>query len=427
VNEKKVGDVLRMARRPWWRRTSLWVGALLLAGGAAGAWYWFGQQQSAAAPRYATETVRRGDLTLTVTADGKLKATRTVDIGSELSGTVRVVHVDVNDRVTKGQVLVELDTTKLLAQVERMRASLAAARARLAQATATVKESQANLARLQEVSRLSGGKVPSATELDAARATLARARADENSARANVDDASAALTTEETNLSKASISSPIDGMVLARTVEPGNAVAASLQAVTLLQLAEDLTQLLVEVSVDEADVGSVEVGQSANFTVAAYPQRRYPARVSRVAYGSTLTENVVTYATRLEVDNSDLSLRPGMTATAVIAAAERKDVLLVPNAALRFVPAQAAAGRAGRSSSGGIMSMLMPRPSRERGRAPGARESAGARVWVLQDGAPRQLPVSTGLSDGRMTEIVASELQPGMRVIVDQLASGTAR
>src|SRR5690606_28219754 len=173
------------------------------------------------------------------------------------------------------------------------------------------------------------GKVPSAAELDAARAALARARADENSARANVQDAKAALSNDETNLSKAAIKAPIDGMVLSRTVEPGNAVAATLQAVTLMSLAEDLTRLLVEVSVDEADVGAVQIGQKASFTVSAYPQRRYPATVTRVAYGSTLTENVVTYATRLEVDNADLSLRPGMTVSATITAAERQGVLLI--------------------------------------------------------------------------------------------------
>src|SRR5690606_15702029 len=168
--------------RRWWRRPMPWIAVALVALVAAGAWFWLNQKQTSAAPRYVTEEARRGDLTLTVTADGKLQATRSVNIGSELSGTVRRVLVDVNDRVKKGQVLVELDTAKLKAQVERARASMAAAQAKLAQTTATVKEAQASLARLQEVSRLSGGKVPSAAELDAARAALDRARADENSA-----------------------------------------------------------------------------------------------------------------------------------------------------------------------------------------------------------------------------------------------------
>src|SRR5690606_665448 len=350
--------------RRWWRRPMPWIAVALVALVAAGAWFWLNQKQTRAAPRYVTEDARRGDLTLSVTADGKLQATRSVNIGSELSGTVRRVLVDVNDRVKKGQVLVELDTAKLKAQVERARASMAAAQAKLAQTTATVKEAQASLARLQEVSRLSGGKVPSAAELDAARAALDRARADENSARASVADARAALSNDETNLSKASIVAPIDGMVLSRSVEPGNAVAATLQAVTLMSLAEDLSRLLVEVNVDEADVGAVQPGQKASFTVSAYPSRRYPATVTRVAFGSTLTENVVTYATRLEVDNSALSLRPGMTVTATITAIERKDVLLVPNTALRFTPSAGGAASSAASSGGGIVSKLVPRPPR---------------------------------------------------------------
>lgn len=426
----KVDELLAGASPRWWKRPALWIALLLLAAAAGGAWWWMGRQQTAAAPRYVTEEARLGDLTLTVTANGKLQATRTVNIGSELSGTVRLVHVEVNDRVTKGQVLVELDTAKLSAQVSRSRASLAAAQARVAQTAATVKESEASLKRLQEVARLSGGKVPSAAELDAARAALARARADENSARANVQDAKAALSNDETNLSKAAIKAPIDGMVLSRTVEPGNAVAATLQAVTLMSLAEDLTRLLVEVSVDEADVGAVQIGQKASFTVSAYPQRRYPATVTRVAYGSTLTENVVTYATRLEVDNADLSLRPGMTVSATITAAERQGVLLVPNTALRFNPSQAGAAAGGQAASGGgIVSKLVPRMPRSgsRGARPDASGGGARQVWVLRDGAPQQVAVVPGITDGRMTEITGGDLQPGMAVIVDQLAGGAAK
>ncbi len=420
--------------RRWWQRSSLWLGVAVLVAAGGGLYYWQSHQRASAAPVYVTEEVVRGNLTLNVSANGTLQPTRAVTIGSELSGTVRNVLVDVNDKVRKGQVLVELDTAKLDAQVLRSRASLAAAQARLAQAQATTKEAQAGFARLEEVARLSGGKVPSAAELDTGRATLERARADEASARASVDDARAALSTDTTNLSKASIRSPIDGVVLTRSVEPGNAVAASLQAVTLFTLAEDLTRLRLDVSVDEADVGSVKLDQKASFTVSAYPSRRYPAKVTRVSFGSTKTDNVVTYITWLEVDNADLSLRPGMTAAATITSTERNDVLLVPNTALRFTPtvaAEAAAKPA--SSSGGIMSQLMPRMPRSGTRRPGAggdaADGAGRtrQVWVLQDGAAHAVTVQVGISDGRRTEVSGEGLAEGMAVITDQRATGAAK
>lgn len=414
------------AQRSWWQRSALWITLALLVLAAVGFVYWQRAKQASAAPVYVTAPVQRGDLTLTVSANGTLQPTRTVNIGSELSGTVRRVLVDVNDPVKKGQVLLELDTAKLSAQIQRSRASLASAHARQAQATATVKEARAAFGRLQEVKRLSGGKVPSAAELDSGSATLDRALADEASARASVQDAQAALSTDETNLSKASITSPINGVVLTRTVDPGNAVAASLQAVTLFTVAEDLTQLQLQVNVDEADVGAVKVGQKASFTVSAYPVRQYPAKVTRVAYGATKTDNVVTYIAWLEVDNSDLSLRPGMTAVATITATERSDVLLVPNTALRFTPPPAAEVEA-KASGGGVMSQLMPRMPRPQRRARDAAGGAGAKarqVWVLEGGVAVPHSATVGISDGRMTEVTGGDLAAGMQAITDQRSSG---
>jgi HlyD family secretion protein len=407
--------------RPWYLRATLWLGivAVLLAGMAW--WYWQARQVAQAAPSYTAQAVARGNLTLNVTANGTLKPTRAISIGSELSGTVLKVHVDVNDRIRKGQVLVELDTAKLRDQILRSRAALAAAKAKVAQTEATIAESRASLARLEEVARLSGGKVPSGAELDSGRAALARAVADNASARAGVSDAEAALSTDEINLSKASIRAPSDGVVLTRSVDPGNAVAASLQAVTLFTVAEDLTQLRLLVNVDEADVGSVKVGQAASFTVSAYPSRKFPAQITRVSYGSTITDNVVTYLTYLDVDNADMSLRPGMTATATITAVQRKDVLVVPNSALRFVPSAAPVEGAAGASKGGIASSLIPRMPRSSSRRPAAGGATQARqVWVLRDEAPVAVTVTPGVSDGRMTEITAGELQAGMLVITDQ-------
>ncbi|MBB2775109.1 UNVERIFIED_ORG: HlyD family secretion protein [Comamonas terrigena] len=449
--QELLGDGL--ARR-WWQSPTVWIGVVAIVGAAGAYAYWQHQQQVNAKPVYVAEAVKRGNLSITVSANGTLQPTRTVNVGSELSGTVRRVLVDVNDEVKQGQVLVVLDTDKLNAQLNRSKASVASALARLQQAQATLKEARSNFARQEEVHRLSAGKVPSAAEMDAGRASVDRAVADEAAARASVDDARAALQTDETNLSKASIKSPIDGVILTRSVDPGNAVAASLQAVTLFTVAEDLKKLRLEVSVDEADIGQVQTGQRASFTVSAHPSRTYPAKVTRVDYGSTKTDNVVTYLARLDVRNDDLSLRPGMTASASIRANERSDVLLVPNSALRFTPvgmqapavegAAPAAERSGgpgaeRSprpqgasggNSGGIMGQLMPqRPRMSRGGAGGAQAMGPGQtryVWVLEGEQPVAVQVKTGISDGRMTEVDSEKLAEGAQVITDQ-RSGAAR
>ena len=420
------------AARPLWKRPLLWAGLAALLVLAAALLAWQSGRRAAAAPSWVTEPVQRGTLNVSVSADGTLQPTRSVNIGSELSGTVARVLVDVNDRVKKGQVLVELDTAKLRDQIAKSRATLASAQARVAQAAATTTEAQGNLARLEEVSRLSGGKVPARSELDTGRATLERARADAVSARADVANAQAQLSTDETNLAKASIRSPIDGVVLTRTVDPGNAVAASLQAVTLFTIAEDLSRLQLSVNVDETDVGLVGAGQKASFTVGAYLNRRYPAAVTRVAYGSTTTDNVVTYTTLLSVDNQDLTLRPGMTATASIQTSDRPPSLLVPNTALRFTPSQAGDAASAPSSGGtSIVARLMPRPPgnvARRSTTPSNAAGGGGnrQVWVLREGRPAALRVSVGASDGRRSEVSGGGLVEGDLVIVDQ-RSGAAK
>lgn len=415
--------------RPWWWRAAMWaLAAIAVAAIAGGAYLWQAGSADNAAPGYVTEALVRGNITLNVMANGTLQPTRSVNIGSELSGTVRQVLVDVNDRVLKGQVLVELDTAKLSDQVLRSRATLAAVQAQLAQNTATLRETRANLARFEEVARLSGGKVPSAAELDSARASAERAAAAEDSARANVADARAALSTDEINLSKASIRSSIDGVVLTRSVEPGIAVAASLQAVTLFTIAEDLTKMRLDVSVDEADVGAVRTGQSASFTVSAHPSRKYPAKVTRVAFGSTKTDNVITYTTSLAVDNTDLSLRPGMTASATITSTERIGVLRVPNTALRFTPAHPAGGPESAPPGGSFASRLimrMPRPAPRKGADTGP--TTQRQVWVLENGQAVPVLVTTGISDGRTTEVSGEGLREGMAVITDQHSDSAPR
>lgn len=368
------------------------------------------------APAYRTEPVTRGDLQITVSATGNVQPTNQVDVGSELSGTVAAVLVDQNDTVKKGQVLARLDTGKLANAVSKAQAALRSAQAHVQQTEATTRETRAQLARLRKVRDLSGGKVPAASELEAAEATLARGQADEAAARAAVDESRAAFDAANTDLAKATIRSPIDGVVLSRAVEPGQTVAASLQSPVLFTLAEDLSRMELLVNIDEADVGRVQAGQKATFTVDAWPSREYPATLTRVSYGSSTTEGVVSYEASLTVDNADLSLRPGMTATASIEAMRREQVLLVPSAALRFAPPATAA----KSKGPGIVSRLLPRPPQMVGRraAGSTGKGSGQQVYLLVDGQPRALPVTVGESNGRLTEIVGEDLPEGAQVIV---------
>jgi HlyD family secretion protein len=373
---------------------------------------WGGEEDT----RYETATVRRGELRVTVTATGSLQPINQVDIGSELSGTMRSVEVDFNDRVRKGQVIARLDTTRLEAQVLQSEAALAAANARVEQAEATRVEADAQLARLEHVREISGGKVPSLTELDTARATLGRARAEVASARAAVAQARATLEAQRTDLGKAVIRSPIDGVVLKRAIEPGQTVAASLQAPILFTLAEDLRHMELLVAVDEADVSLVAEGQRASFGVDAWPGRAFQAEVVQVRYGADALEGVVTYGALLRVDNPERLLRPGMTATAEITVRQIDDALLVPNAALRFSPPDGDV-----PASRGLLRALIPGPPR---RAGNGRETRGAepapqRVFRLRRDELERVDVAIGASDGTWSEVRAGDVAVGDALAVD--------
>jgi HlyD family secretion protein len=379
------------------------------------------RKESSGKPEYRTETVQRGNLIVSVATTGTLQPTNQVEVGSELSGIVKTVEVDYNDIVKVGQVLARLDTSRLEAQVQQSRASLEAATAKVKQIQATVKEARNSLDRLMKVRALSGNRLPSQHDIDAAEAALERAMADETSARASVLQAEANLKVVQTDLSKAVIYSPIKGIVLKRSVEPGQTVAASLQAPVLFTLAEDLTKMELRVDVDEADVNKVKNGQKATFTVDGYPDRRFTAMITQVRYGSKIVSGVVTYETILNVDNSDLSLRPGMTATAGIVVNKIENAVLVPNAAIRFTPpAKEGETLSGNSS---IISKLFPRPARPQAKQ--KKEAKGDRkkskVWIMKNGQLSELPVITGESDGIMTEITDGDIEPGMKVVVDTI------
>ncbi|HMN46849.1 MAG TPA: efflux RND transporter periplasmic adaptor subunit [Povalibacter sp.] len=415
--------------------------------------------------RYVTQEVTKGDLTVTVTATGNLEPRNQVDIGVELSGTVRAVNVDVNDVVKKGDLLAMLDTTRLNAQVLQARSSLASAEARVLQADAGEKESNANYQRLLKVRELSNNKIPSQQDLDVAEAAVAQSRGEAAAARASVAQAKASLETVLTDLSKAEIRSPINGVVLVRSVEPGQTVASSLQAPVLFTLAEDLKKMELHVAVDEADVGSVETGQTATFTVDAFPNRHFSAHITQVHFASNNTQKsssstssgassatstgVVTYETVLEVDNSELLLRPGMTATAEIVTTNIQDTVLIPNAALRFTPEGVDVPGAPSSTQqrSSALTAIMPMPRRWGG---GQQQQNGnrrmGRAWIIENGEPAMVMFRTGATDGRNTQVLplpeapddaqrmnnmppevaerikqarARKLEPGSAVIVD--------
>jgi len=398
------------ARRRWLllgvTLAALLAGSALLFGGGQGA-----------TGEFITEEAVPGNLLVTASASGTLQPTKSIDVGSEQSGTLATVRVQENDVVKKGLLLAELDTAKLKDSVDKSRAGLAAAEAAVKQKQATVAEARAALTRMKQVAELSGGKVPAKTELETAEATLQRAVADEASARADVAQARATLKTDETNLGKATIRSPVNGVVLTRKVEPGQTVAAQMTTPVLFVLAEDLSKMELQVKVDEADVANVRNGQKASFTVSAWPGRKFPATIQRVGLGSTTTDNVVTYKTILQVNNDDLALRPGMTATASIVTAERTDVLLVPNAALRFTP-PTTSGKPQRS----LVSRLLPGPPPDMAKkrpVAAAAKSDEARVWVLGEQGAQAVAVKTGVSNGRQTEILGGDLKAGMAVITD--------
>jgi HlyD family secretion protein len=443
-----------------WKRWVLW-GAIALVVLIVG--YLVFGRSGGGGTRYVTQEVTRGELIVKVTATGNLEPRNQVDISSELSGTIRTVLVDVNDEVKAGQVLTKLDTSRLEAQVLQAQSSLASAKASVVQAVAGLKEARANLARLQKVRELSGNKLPSQQDMDVAESAVAQAEGQEAAARAAVAQAQANLDAVKTDLSKTDIKSPINGVVLVRSVEPGQTVASSLQAPVLFTLAEDLKKMELHVDVDEADIGSVRVGQEATFTVDAFPSRQFRAKITRVDFASNNTQKssssgtstgatatstgVVTYQTVLEVDNSDLALRPGMTATAEIVTTSIEDAILVPNAALRFTPEGVAVPGQPQQQSRGALTAFMPTmPRRMFGQQRGSGGNIG-RVWIIADGKPVPAMFRPGPTDGRMTQVLPlgplqnsgrlaqmaandpelkaaleRKLEPGMQVITDEQA-----
>jgi HlyD family secretion protein len=378
------------------------VGAFVL-------WQAPGSDQDALGYRFAP--VARGDLTVAINATGSVEPTSMVDISSELSGTIAEVFVDFNDVVASGEVLARLDTSKLEAQVEVQRANLRSAEARLERARVNLEEARSTAERTRALGDRGVGSDQSVIAADAA---LARAMAELEIAEADVSVATANLLLAETDLIHACICSPVDGIVLNRTINPGQTISAAMSAPVLFTIAEDLTEMELQLAVDEADIARLVAGQTATFEVDAYDDTPFPATVRHIRFAPETVDGVVTYTVILDIENEDLALRPGMTAVADIVVNEVTDTLLVPNAALRFVPRIEQEPTTDEDAGGGLLSMILPTPPTS-STAPRSSSS----VWVLRDGEPVEIEIVAGDTDGRFTEI-RDGLQESDQVIVGQ-------
>ncbi len=369
--------------------------------------------------QYKTEKIDRGNVTMTVTATGTLSAVTTVQVGSQVSGVIARLYADFNSQVKKGQLLAELDPTPFEAQVEQRRADLT--RAQVQTDDARIKYDRQK--------RLLDSGLTAQADVDGAKATL-------DSARAQVQQATAALSQAQTNLHYTRITSPTDGIVVDKQYEVGQTVAASFQAPTLFEIAQDLTKMQVQGDVDQSDIGRVKVGQIARFSVDAYPDEEFRGRISQIRYNAQVNQNVVTYPVILEVDNPEGRLRPKMTANVTIDVDTVRDVLRVPNAALRFKPPQAEGSeKEARGGAGGDATQRVARSGQGGGPAgaaaqfPGGRRrgGAGAKMQTVytMDAEKKLKPVEirTGISDGRYTHILSGALKEGDVVVVGNATS----
>jgi len=400
-------------RRKW----TLWGAVLLLALAGIGAWQWFGQAPAKIV--YTSEPAAPRDLTIKVSATGTLQPLTQVDVSSELSGVVRSVPAEENQEVKKGDVLAVLDKARIQAQIEGAKASVLAAEAQVEQAETTLADTSRTLDRTNQ---LAAKGMASKQALDTATADRDRAVAALSVARANVAVAQANEKLQETDLAKSTIYAPIDGVVLTRSVDPGQTVASSFSAPVLFVIAQDLKSMQLQAAIDEADIGKVAKGQAGHFTVDAFPGKNFDAKISDIAYASVTTDNVVTYQAKLDVDNSKLLLRPGMTAAVDIVTRQANGVLTVPNAAFRYSPP---APEAGSSRSFNLRDLFMPRfrGRRDRAEAPAAADGTRA-LYVLRDGQPHKMMVKPGDTDGEFTEIL-SGLKAGDKVITGATRQGS--
>lgn len=371
------------------------IGLIVLTIAGAGAYTLSGKKEGA--PKFRTEKVSRGDIESSVTATGAVNAVTTVLVGTQVSGTIKDIYVDFNHVVKKGQLIAQIDPATFEAQVDQARANLKVAEANLEKAEAADLDAKRTMERNIDLIK---AKMIAKAEMDTSETNHAAAKAQVSVARAQIAQAEAALKTAEISLRYTKIVSPVNGTVVSRNVDVGQTVAASFQTPTLFNIAQDLKKMQIDSSVVEADIGKVRVGQPVEFTVDAYPDITFKGSVSEVRNAPIVSQNVVTYNVVVKVDNSEMKLKPGMTANVSIIVSNRKDVLRVPNAALRFRPSE-----------------QQKKPAEQGNK----KSEKGAAVWTIKNDKPERIQIKTGINDGSYTELVSGDINDGQELIVESL------
>ncbi|MCG3683448.1 efflux RND transporter periplasmic adaptor subunit [Aliarcobacter butzleri] len=362
---------------------------------------------------YITKKVTQGDLSVVVSTTGNLNPTNSVEIGIEVSGTLKEIFVDFNDEVKAGQILAKIDTVKLQSQVDSSTAALAIAVANQKESQVLLNNKKTLYDRTLNMYKNSGGKYPSKNELDDTRFSYEAAIESLEAAKAKVLQSQSNLKTDKQNLEKASVKSSIDGIVLNREVEVGQTLAATMSAPKLFTIAKDLTNMDLIVSIDEADVADIKKDLPVTFTVDAYPNKVFNGKVKQVRLNPVDTNGVVTYETVVSVDNEDLLLKPGMTATAKIITKESKNKLLIPNGALRFKP------KMQEQKNGGV-NLVGPNMNRPANVARDLSKKELSPIFILENNQPKRVMVKVLDSDGKLTSIESEELKVNDEVIISQ-------
>jgi|HubBroStandDraft_1064217.scaffolds.fasta_scaffold20335_4 HlyD family secretion protein len=397
----------------------LWV-ALALIPLAAGAGYWrYRVTHRAPDVLYKTAPIERRHIVGRVTASGTLSALVTVQVGTQVSGRIQKLYADFNSQVKKGELVAKIDPALFEAAVQQAQANFLSAKAGVVTAEANALNAEKQYARTKA---LHDENLAARADLDTAEANVATTHAAIDAAKAAVAQSTASLHQAEVNLSYTSIISPIDGVVISRSVDTGQTVAASLSAPTLFTIAQDLTKMQVDTNVGEGDVGRLEVGMKTYFTVDSFPGQRFWGKIRQIRNAATTLQNVVTYDAVIDVDNTDLRLRPGMTANVTVVYAERRDALAVSNAALRFRPPPSLAGSAslgpgGGAGGGGGEGRRHPRADGSATSGDSAPEHKS--LWILRAGTPQSASVHTGLTDGTVTEVVDGDVAEGDQAVID--------